>query len=638
MGRLRRKTRRASSVDFVPREASSYAYPIPRKLPNFAIHIMGLPHPECEQLTYDVSEKALLGDSVSIDVWMEMVSQGRGASVCVAGNLTRLSSVAGNPATFGCVFEAQRSEDDVHIPLFFTGRNVEALHTFISSNHAGNTPVFLSGFGAETQRFGTIEAPRTRVIYTQNRIALKAYVLNDTEASDPVPYTVWFESNKDAPVTQVMLPMTNTDNLSPNSEAWLRTPDARQSTPANANMLQFTPQASKPSELPFQKPLSITPFSNAAETHSREPQQDVMPTAYRLPSPSPAQEQTVSQRLYTPIASLRKDMIANVMGMAISDANIRLPVQQHRDVMVKLTLTDGSGSDESASTLSSNLFAMNEEDLPGAVSEKDAVILRQVQIGIFNGRKQGVGSRKAPFQWAAWNHTTNTWRYAANATAQDFTDAERNALLRLVAHLSNGPSLGKKDLAVSNNVRALTTISSLQPHTFVDLVGEVVKVFSQSDPPDLYITDYTTHKNIYDGNNKHLPTQPPPDCIGGSVLQVGLWGLHAPLAMQLRTGQLVRLDNMRIRENPRTGLLTGALGSDKRIQIAPVDEDHTAVRALLARKSAWEKSVSEKKRAIPPSTPTPLRKRPAPEPVYQPRFDLDESEPFAALDTLWSPS
>ena len=101
MGRVRRKTRRASSDDFVPREASSYAYPIPRKLPNFAIHIMGLPHPECEQLTYDVSEKALLGDSVSIDVWMEMVAQGRGASVCVAGNLTRLSSVAGTPATFG---------------------------------------------------------------------------------------------------------------------------------------------------------------------------------------------------------------------------------------------------------------------------------------------------------------------------------------------------------------------------------------------------------------------------------------------------------------------------------------------------------------------------------------------------------
>ncbi|WFD00797.1 hypothetical protein MYAM1_003549 [Malassezia yamatoensis] len=605
MGRVRRKTRRASSDDFVPREASSYAYPIPRKLPNFAIHTMGLPHPECEQLTYDVSEKALLGDSVSIDVWMEMVAQGRGAS---------------------CVFEAQRSEDDVQVPLYFTGRNVEALHMFISNNHASSTPVFLSGFGAETQRFGTMEAPRTRVVYAQNRIALKAYVLNNTEASDPVPYTVWFESNKDAPVTQVMLPLTTPDNLSPNSEAWLRTPDARQSTPATANMLQFTPHA------------STIPESRVAETPSDEPQQNAMAAAYRLPSPSPAQERTVSQRLYTPIASLRKDMIANVMGIAINDANLRLPVQQHRDVMVKLTLTDGSSSDESASTLSSNLFAMNEEDLPGAVSEKDAVILRQVQIGIFNGRKQGVGSRKAPFQWAAWTPTSNTWRYAANATAQDFTDAERNALLRLVAHLSNAPSLGKKDCAHSNNIRVLTTIRSLQPHTFVDLVGEVVKVFSQSDPPDLYITDYTTHKNIYDGNNKHLPTQPPTDCIGGSVLQVGLWGLHAPLAMQLRTGQVIRLDNVRIRENPRTGLLTGALSSDKRIQIAPVDEDHTAVRALLARKSAWENSLFEKKRAIPPSTPTPVRKRPAPEPVYQPRFDLDESEPFAALDTLWSPT
>ncbi|KAI3613447.1 hypothetical protein CBS9595_004280 [Malassezia furfur] len=544
----------------------------------------------------------MLGECVAIDAWMETVAQGRGATVCVAGCIGRLS------APIGCVLEAPRADDVAHVPLVFVGRNAGALHALLVRHREEDVPVFLSGFGAEAQKFGTTEAPRTRVVYAQGRIALKAYIATDADADaevplrDPTSYAVWFECNKDAPVTQVMLP-TPLDIGSPGSDAWLRTPDVRSVTPAQAPALAFTPQ------MPTAAPALIPSA----------------PTS--LPPPAPAAERTLNGHLYTPIAALRKDMVANVMGVAVTDASVRLPMQRLRDVMVKVAITDGSGADDARSTLSSNLFAQDEQALPGAVSEKDAVLLRGVQIGLFNGRTQGVGSRKVPFQWAAWNATTQTWRYAANASASDFGDAERTAALQLLAHLDKAPTPQQP------SARALQTLDKLQPHTFVDTVVEIVKVFSQSNPPDLYVTDYTLHKHIYDGNNKHLSVQPPGD-KGGSVLQVGLWGSHALLAVQLRAGQLVRLDNLRIRENPRTGLLTGALGSDKRIQIAPVDDDHAAVRALRGRKTSWEHS--SKKRATPPTTPTPVRRRPAPEPLHPPRFEMDD-EAFPGLADLWSP-
>ncbi|WFD04618.1 hypothetical protein MOBT1_003332 [Malassezia obtusa] len=606
MGRPRRRTRRAPDGD-VPREASSYAYPIPRTPLRFSAHTSGCVHPDTALLACDESERPMLGHCVAVDAWMEAVAQGRGATVCVAGHLVRLSELTGVPASFGvrpqltqCVLEAPRTDDLAHVPLVFAGRNVGALHALLLRHRDEEVPVFLSGFGAETQRFGTSEAPRARVVYAQSRVALKACITSDTDGE--TTYTVWFECNKDAPVTQVMLPRTTPDIASPGSDAWLRTPDVRPTTPASAPTLAFTPQPSaRPSPIP--------------------------PAPPSLPPPSPAALRTLNGHVYTPIAALRKDTVANVMGVAVCDASVRLPMQRGRDVMVKLALADGSGANDAASTLSSNLFAQDEQALPGAVSEKDAVLLRGVQIGLFNGRTQGVGSRKVAFQWAAWNAATQTWRYAASARASDFSDAERTALLQLVAHLGNGST-------PRPSVRALQTLDTLQPHTFVDTVAEVVKVFAQSTPPDLYITDFTTHKHIYDGNNKHLPVQPP-DGGGGCVLQVGLWGPHAPLAVQLRAGQLVRLDNVRIRENPRTGLLTGALGSDKRLQIAPVDDDHAAVRALRARKAAWETAQAQKKRPAPPTTPTPVRRRPAPEPVYAPRFEMEDE--FPTLNSLWSP-
>lgn len=516
-----------------------------------------------------------------------------------------------------CVLEAPRHEDLAQVPLLFSGRNAAALHALLQRQKESPIDVFLSGYGAETQRFGTSEAPRARVVYAQSRVALKALLRDEQE------YTVWFDCNKDAPVTQVMHPVVRRPSPAP-SDAWLNTPALRRIDP--------TPQGSAPT-------LQFTPASTPAPSMPPPSMPPSIPLS--MPPPAPAAEQALNGHVYTPIQKVKSGTVANVMGVAVVDATVRPPAQRSRDVMVKLAISDGSGPDVASSTLSSNLFASEEGALPGAVAEHDAVLLRGVQIGLFNGRPQGVASRKHPFQWAAWSASTQTWRYASSARPSDFGDAERTALLQLVGHLGTAPpapSANARSITTGGSTRALTTLDTLQPHTFVDTVVEIVKVFAQSATPDLYITDYTAHRHIYDGNNKHLSVQPPGP--GGCVLQVGLFESHAPLAVQLRPGQLVRLDNVRIRENPSTGLLTGALGSanDRRIRISPVDQDHAAVRALKSRKAAWANPGPAEPRKRPaPATPTPARRRPAPDAVRAPRYEIDD-DPFAEIDVPLSPS
>ena len=149
---------------------------------------------------------------------------------------------------------------------------------------------------------------------------------------------------------------------------------------------------------------------------------------------------------------------------------------------------------------------------------------------------------------------------------------------------------------------------------FVDLLGEVRKIFSNDFRTDLYITDYTSHNRLYDYENEcdeaeidgdrfaysRDRKQKWPGPWGKMTICVSLWDAQAAYATrELVAGQFVSLLNVNIAFDQRGSAIEGKLRGNRmyphKVNVCRVnigregrDERH---KELLLRKREYQKKA-----------------------------------------------
>lgn len=226
-----------------------------------------------------------------------------------------------------------------------------------------------------------------------------------------------------------------------------------------------------------------------------------------------------------------------------------------------------------------------------------------MKVRAFQGRGQGVGY-SGKFDWAVFDPFSGSMRQSVMHLS--ISDAEA-AYMKEVGkwYVSEtgmtsgavgrsevgGPSREGLDHVVG---RATLTLDQIGENQFFDCVAEVVKVFEHSSPPDLYVTDYTSHPLFYARNNAHLGIgdeelarlrEERGDHGGGQVFQISLWDEQAEAALYLSVGKFVHLRNVRAKRNPN-GMLCGTMHGERdgmlpRCNVTKIRPDDESLTGLL---------------------------------------------------------
>lgn len=171
----------------------------------------------------------------------------------------------------------------------------------------------------------------------------------------------------------------------------------------------------------------------------------------------------------------------------------------------------------------------------------------------------------------------------------------------------------------ASNLRRFSLLQDLECWRFADIVGQVVKTFPASyDRFTLYVTDYTTHKDLFnysDGNDEegHDPGDPYgyisrrqrewPGPFGRMTIQVTLFEPHASFAkVNVNEGDFVCLRNMQVKMDNVNGLMEGVLRTDRMypdkisVSVIPNNDPDEHVRDVVRRKTAYWKKIKADKR------------------------------------------
>jgi protection-of-telomeres protein 1 len=144
------------------------------------------------------------------------------------------------------------------------------------------------------------------------------------------------------------------------------------------------------------------------------------------------------------------------------------------------------------------------------------------------------------------------------------------------------------------------TLADVQVDKFYDLVGEVVKVWRQGMTTEVYLTDYTENRLLYNYTNAHT------EAVAGSrsfdsswhgplgkrTIQITLW--HALSDTTIDRDNLVMMKNIRIKYNDRANVLEGTLNPDQDPRRQDVDRiivlsvQDPKIQDVLLRKQEYE--------------------------------------------------
>ncbi|CAI6341202.1 unnamed protein product [Periconia digitata] len=174
----------------------------------------------------------------------------------------------------------------------------------------------------------------------------------------------------------------------------------------------------------------------------------------------------------------------------------------------------------------------------------------------------------------------------------------------------------------SFNKKKQVLIRDIEPMKFYNLVGEVVKIFSERGT-DLYITDYTENAHLYhypdpkdhimaEGYGNQV-AQKWPGPYGQLTLMVHLWDDHADAAQEsLQEGDIAYLQNVRIKISPQN-IMEGTLNQDTKYpnrRCVFKCADPTQLDAVKQRKRAYQMNRD----SSPALVPQPLPSKPSVKP------------------------
>ncbi|CDU25643.1 uncharacterized protein SPSC_05814 [Sporisorium scitamineum] len=596
------------------------------------------------------AEEDRLGKLVGLERWIESVGHGRGAAVCIGGHLLQTNdSTEAFIVELSCV---QPNDPSYHsnLSVTFNGELARKVSEPLLLIHRLGPPaiVYLSGFAAEAYPASSASLPRA--IFNQEKAVLK--MSPQPPSTDPTAPTsaIWIEQLATppafAPTTTATAQLARTvsapaahhavasTSAAPSRPAAVPQPQPEPSPPSQLSDWFSTPaptdrQAAEPnsiasassSSLPAH-PQPIESFTNNAvksephavsssSTPSPRPGRAVsrQPSAAAASAPPPPQRRNapnvkprrMGNCLYTPMSMLRDGERASIIGVVIAAGDPRRSSSGTRDLSIKITIADasclsGTGyAKELARSITVMLFAQQTERIPQNLAPGHIVAVRSVQIQMFSNKPQAVGKSAANWSWATYDPVSGDVRASSNFPLASHTPPECSA--DEMDHFRDMANWFSELQGVDANIatrssRPTLKLQEVGENIFFDTVVEVLKVYTHTLAPDLYVTDYTNHTLFYRGNDKYLRLEsdiPYPDETDGwgHVFQISLWDSHATIAEGLQTGDIIRIQNVRPKLNPR-GLLTGGLGSstDNGIKIRtlkPTDEARIDLEKRRAR-------------------------------------------------------
>ncbi|KIV93952.1 hypothetical protein PV10_05122 [Exophiala mesophila] len=318
------------------------------------------------------------------------------------------------------------------------------------------------------------------------------------------------------------------------------------------------------------------------------------------------------------------------------------------DYTIRFTLNDPSW--KNGPGMRFQYFKKRMEDLPAIQNQGDVVILRNVKTYNFRG-----------YDGISCNSTS--WTVVPNTALNDPIHVLRSKLRRLnntsipndsellyaksIASrqsMTSWPALkGSTALQIEANIQAsggtptprktkfrkLEELDQTKSIYYVELLGEVRRIFASDNHTELYITDYTSNSKLYeyrsgtdkDASGDEDPSgrdgdqfaylkatngngdgdKPWPGPWGKMTIDVTLWDEHHYYAAKnVREGSFVYLRNVKIQHDSGDGRLRGKCHGEPQpvinVEVRKPSEARTDphMKALLSRKQIYETEAKSK--------------------------------------------
>ena len=279
-------------------------------------------------------------------------------------------------------------------------------------------------------------------------------------------------------------------------------------------------------------------------------------------------------------------------------------------------------------------FFASPSDLPPIHGTGDVVVLRSVKISAWQGVVGAISSRasswtvihapsipeKAPVSRGLQLPHIKDSRAPVLSVPEMFYAIELCNQHDRNLFTSSAVVPSSSAISPSNNPMQVTTaakdkfslLKDLEVSTYRNLVAQIVKTYPHSDREEIYVTDYTTNKLLWNYNPEHedlgregdefgyvprsLGSNKWPGPWGKQTLTVALWSPHAQWARSnVKVGDFVRLQNVHIKWS-RDSKLEGILHNDQRYPekiLVSLIKDHEGddrVKDVLRRKrDYWKK-------------------------------------------------
>ncbi|KAJ4290504.1 hypothetical protein N0V90_010721 [Kalmusia sp. IMI 367209] len=299
-------------------------------------------------------------------------------------------------------------------------------------------------------------------------------------------------------------------------------------------------------------------------------------------------------------------------------SQIQAPIREGGEWVLNFVIRDKFPGDEK-DALPCRLLRWN-ADHPPKGNPGDVVILRSMKVEIHNSKKTLVNSQSLLSQAtffsmknipaAGQSGSLSSFPFSGLPGSLPPDTAEKMALINMKA--AAAPlliDLQDKKTAffarlppTANNFkkgRKQTLISDMTFSVFYDLVGEVVKTFwATNDTIDLYVTDYTTNKDLFlyedpkEQDNFGWNKKPWDGPFGQMTMAIRLYEPHAGAARNIKEGDFVFLQNVRTKLS-QVNKLEGAIHQDPKYPekiCVRVCTNATQLKALLERKAEYDKS------------------------------------------------
>ncbi|EEP83007.1 predicted protein [Uncinocarpus reesii 1704] len=262
----------------------------------------------------------------------------------------------------------------------------------------------------------------------------------------------------------------------------------------------------------------------------------------------------------------------------------------------------------------------------------EIALLRNLSLSQFNGATIGLSSSQSPAPWIVFEQDSrqgsglSTRCSPSNKVPSPAEAAYARYLLTLYAEgrptaiaATSSPCINVRGTVSTPGRRhsslakpdKFKLVKDVDYHSFVDIVGQAVKTFSEYEKFIIYVTDYTRNDNLFDyslsnGDGRdgdefsytsHTKRQwrgP----YGRMTLQVTLWEPHSGFARNnVKEDDYVLLRNVHIKLGRSSGVMEGALHTDRqfpsKIDVSLIDgsEPDERVKKLVQRKLEYWKQL-----------------------------------------------